>query len=145
MRRSWDRLIFIMGISILVRWHLYIETAPRHVCQMAEVTALMSADNWVNFVMASDATVVVYHDGDAQNLEKWCKFIRVMAHEHQSISNHWQLDCLLNSLFMPTTKKTLKLHIAGPLWGESIGDFRIRKDHEAGKWFHVTMLSWSRN
>ena len=23
-RRSWDRLIFIMGIPILVRWHLYI-------------------------------------------------------------------------------------------------------------------------
>ena len=26
-RRSWDRLIFIMGIPILVRRHLYIETA----------------------------------------------------------------------------------------------------------------------
>ena len=25
-RRSWDRLIFIMGIPLLVRWHLYIET-----------------------------------------------------------------------------------------------------------------------
>ena len=28
-RRSRDRLIFNMGIPILVRWHLYIETAPR--------------------------------------------------------------------------------------------------------------------
>ena len=27
-RRSWDRLIFIMGIPILVRRHLYIETVP---------------------------------------------------------------------------------------------------------------------
>ena len=27
-RWSWDRLIFIMGIPILVRWHHYIETAP---------------------------------------------------------------------------------------------------------------------
>ena len=28
-RRSWDCLIFNMGIPILVRRHLYIETAPR--------------------------------------------------------------------------------------------------------------------
>ena len=28
-RRSWDRLIFNMGIPILVRRHLYTETAPR--------------------------------------------------------------------------------------------------------------------
>ena len=28
-RRSWDRLIFIMGIPILVRLHLYIETVSR--------------------------------------------------------------------------------------------------------------------
>ena len=27
-RRSWDHLTFNMGIPILVRWHLYIETAP---------------------------------------------------------------------------------------------------------------------
>ena len=27
-RRSRDRLIFNMGIPILMRWHLYIETAP---------------------------------------------------------------------------------------------------------------------
>ena len=27
-RRSWDRLIFIMGIHILVRQHLHIETGP---------------------------------------------------------------------------------------------------------------------
>ena len=28
-RWSWDRHIFNMGISILERWHLHIETAPR--------------------------------------------------------------------------------------------------------------------
>ena len=28
-KRSWDRLIFIMGISLLVRRHIYIETIPR--------------------------------------------------------------------------------------------------------------------
>ena len=29
-RWSWDRLIFIMGTPILVRWCLYIETCPRY-------------------------------------------------------------------------------------------------------------------
>ena len=28
MTLSWDRLVFIIGISMLVRWHLDIETAP---------------------------------------------------------------------------------------------------------------------
>ena len=28
-RQSWDRLILNMGIPMLVRWHLYIETGPR--------------------------------------------------------------------------------------------------------------------
>ena len=30
-RRSLDHLIFNMGIPILVRWHLYIETGPRSI------------------------------------------------------------------------------------------------------------------
>ena len=33
--------------------------------------------------------------------------------------NHWHLDCLINSLSRPMTKKTPKLHITGPLWGGS--------------------------
>ena len=32
-RQSWDSLIFVMGIPILVRTHLYIETAPRIILQ----------------------------------------------------------------------------------------------------------------
>ena len=35
-RRSRDRPIFNMGIPILVRGHLYIETAPRAVCTSTE-------------------------------------------------------------------------------------------------------------
>ena len=43
-RRSWDRLIFIMGIHILVRRHLYIETVPRwiNVCMHHEITISIS-------------------------------------------------------------------------------------------------------
>ena len=35
-RRSWDRLIFNMRITILVRRHLYIETAPRFLYYLIE-------------------------------------------------------------------------------------------------------------
>ena len=35
-RQSWDCLIFIIGISRLVRWHHYIETAPRLVRKLIE-------------------------------------------------------------------------------------------------------------
>ena len=38
------------------------------------------------------------------------------------ISNHWQFDCLFNSLFWLTTKKLSKIHITGPLWGDSTND-----------------------
>ena len=37
---------------------------------------------------------------------KWCY-----------ISSHQQLYCLFHSLFKPTTKKTSKLYITDPLWG----------------------------
>ena len=51
----------------------------------------------------------------------------VMSH----FSNHRQLDCLFNCLFNLTTKKTSKLHITGPLWGESTGDWQIARNHES--------------
>ena len=41
MRRSSDCLIFITGIPLLVRWHLYIETPPRlHVLLAASINSL---------------------------------------------------------------------------------------------------------
>ena len=50
------------------------------------------------------------------------------------ISNNWQLDCLLQSMFR-LTKKTSDLHVAGPLWRESTGD----------RWIPLTKGQWSRN
>ena len=49
----------------------------------------------------------------------WCH-ITEMLHKHKSISNHLQLDCLLNSLFQLATKKTPC--ITDPLLGESTYD-----------------------
>ena len=42
-------------------------------------------------------------------------YIRVMSHECDGISNHWQLNYLSNSLFRRTAKIALKLCIPGPL------------------------------
>ena len=39
--------------------------------------------------------------------------------EHGSISNHQCLDCLLNCLFKPRSKKTSKFHITGLCEGNS--------------------------
>ena len=40
LRRSWNHLIFIMGISILVRWHLYIESGHMALIQYKGVILL---------------------------------------------------------------------------------------------------------
>ena len=45
-RQSWDRLIFNMGISILVRQPLYIDTAPQSLCIFIELNVL---DIFVSF------------------------------------------------------------------------------------------------
>ena len=44
--------------------------------------------------------------------------IKMMLQENHSIWSHQQLNCLFNSLFMPAVKKTVELHITGPLQGE---------------------------
>ena len=46
--------------------------------------------------------------------------IIVMLKERWGNSNHRQLDCLSHNVLMRTTK-TPKVHITGPLWGESTG------------------------
>ena len=38
---------------------------------------------------------------------QWCH------NEHDGVSNHWRLDCLLNCLFRHRSKKTSNLHITG--------------------------------
>ena len=42
-----------------------------------------------------------------------------MLHEHRGLSNHQQLDCLINSLVRLISKKTSRLHITGLLEGNA--------------------------
>ena len=53
------------------------------------------------------------------------------SHERHGVSNHWQLDLLLNSLLKPITKETLKLCIIDPLWAETTSNrcIPLRKVH----------------
>ena len=62
-RQPWDRLIFNMGISILVRQPLYIETAPQSLCIFIELNVL---DIFVSFFefggnLLHDAHVICHH------------------------------------------------------------------------------------
>ena len=45
--------------------------------------------------------------------------ILVTSYEHRSFANHQPLECLFDSLFRPTAKKTPKVHITDTLWGKS--------------------------
>ena len=74
------------------------------------------SSNVVHFVEAS-----VYYRNDSI---AWCIWllppIAVMSHEHHSISNHWQLYCMINRLFRLTSKKTPKFCASLiPWWGGS--------------------------
>ena len=51
--------------------------------------------------------------------------ISVMWHEHNGISNHWQLDCLFTSPFRVSATETSKFCITGALWQESTNDWWI--------------------
>ena len=98
-RRSYDRLISTMGLSILVRRYLYIESEP--------------------WLLAWPGHHKVWH---------WlCILSRsflMMAFQcrHVSVKSP-QLSCLVDILFRRTTKEMPKLHITGPLWGESADGF----------------------
>ena len=70
------------------------------------------------------------------------QYITMMPHEHPGVSNHWQLYCL----YRHTSKKTSKLHVTGPSWGESTSDQWIalnNKGQQCGKSFHIITSSWS--
>ena len=53
---------------------------------------------------------------------KYLTYVMVTSLEHHGVSNHWQLDSLLNSILKLTSKKTSKLCITGCVWGESMGN-----------------------
>ena len=57
-------------------------------------------------------------NGRGTSSKKYC-LVTVISNECHSTSDDRQLDCLFNSLFMWTTKKTFKLCIIGHLWGNT--------------------------
>ena len=67
--------------------------------------------------------------------------ITVMSYEHHDILNHWQVNCLFNSLFRLTSNNSLRICISGSLWGESTTDWWIplSKGQLCGKCIHYIM------
>ena len=56
-----------------------------------------------------------------------------------------QFVCLSTGFFKLAKRQTSKLHIVGPLWGESTSDrwIPLTKGQQCGKCFHVVTSSWS--
>ena len=48
----------------------------------------------------------------------WRESLQWRHNEHNGVSKHWCFNCSLNRLFRRRSNKTLKLRVAGPLWGE---------------------------
>ena len=74
------------------------------------------------------------------NVLLWCH------NEHDGVSNHWRLDCLLNLSFRPRSKKHQSPH-HWPWWGESAGDrwIPLAKGPVTQKMFHLMTSSYTHN
>ena len=68
------------------------------------------------------------------------RFITMTSHKCHGGSNHWQTDYLSKSLFRSTWKNISKLRSAGPLSGESTGDWWIPLSK--GQWWRERFQSW---
>ena len=66
--------------------------------------------------------------------------------DHDGISNHRHLDCLLKCVFWHRSKKTSKLHVTGPLCGEFTGNFPAQRASNAENvsiwWRHYDTSQW---
>ena len=75
--------------------------------------------------------------------------LQLNHNEHNGISNHWCLSCLLNCLFSLRSKKTSKHHVTGLCEGNSLvtGEFPTQRASNAENvsiwWCHHG--SWQRN
>ena len=72
--------------------------------------------------------------------------ITVTTHGCQGFSYHQSLRCLFKSFFRLTRKKTSKLHITGPSWGDPLWTNGLfsQKANNCRKHFHVVTSSWFR-
>ena len=69
MRQLWDFLMFIMGIPILVRWHLYVESVAwiiyKSICTLVPynkifLVLLLQCNNWYILIRVCSNCVCVY-------------------------------------------------------------------------------------
>ena len=66
------------------------------------------------------------HMYSANRTPEWFYGIKVMPHEHHDVSNHWQINCLFNSLFRLTTEE----HQSFSLWTSHYWPF-VRGIHQS--------------
>ena len=115
-RRSGDRLIFNIGIPILVRWHLYIEKAPRSLLPCwneAEYGMISYLWRTVSLCVTRQFKGTLSWMGSCHGIQAWLKngiwslkhnLILLMALEN--LEKTWLP--LLSVLFLPIIYSTLR-------------------------------------
>ena len=129
-RRSYDRLISKMGFPMLVRWHLYIESAPR--------------PQWVNIL------AILKRPCSWQCSRPWWFWSR-HGQNFNTVTSWWVKWCLKSlacELFtqpyvLTQIKENIKTLHQWPLWGELTGDCWVpsTKGQLFGKCFHLMTSS----
>ena len=130
---------------ILARWHLYTETVP---CQCYDLKMLAIHLNVTGISLGMRPANEKRRYSVTTSLISWahtytdpcCKLVcyvsslpvtvTLTSRGRHGVANRRQFECLFNSLFRLYLKKTSKLSLSCPLWGESIGDrcIPLKKD-----------------
>ena len=111
-RRSWHNVIFIMGIPLLGRQHLYVETP-----QVRDLLCLVKST--MCLYKAVSSLSLSYHWFQVNSVIIFIKTLRWRHNDHDCVSNHQPRHCLLNRLFGRRSKKTSKLRVTGLCVGNS--------------------------
>ena len=114
-RQSRDCLIFNMGIHILVRRHIYIETAPGFLFRKSGVCCLLH----LNYTIPIYKYIIRYFKFRSGFLK--CIDTTETLHERHCVSNHRQIDSLSQQFVQGNIEENIKVP-HWPLWWKSVDE-----------------------
>ena len=128
-KQSWERLIFITGIHMLIRSNIFILKQPPGCWIYAKFSwvridltgvwpePLIVGKIWLQVILKREHLYVIFNSA-LQWRHNW----------RDSVSNHQPHDCLLNLVFRRRSKKTSKLRVSGLCAGNS--PWPVNSPHE---------------
>ena len=85
--------------------------------------------------------MLIYWPPASMKLEGGYTALQWCHNEHDGVSNHWRIRCLLNSLFSHRSKKTSKLHVIG-LCACCEGNSPVTSEFPAQRTLNVKMFQF---